>query len=194
MIKQTEEKIIEGFRIIKDGWTYVLVNGGMGGFLNPPGDLEHIAHIAMSRYGVPGPNSDTISLRGVFADWASYIPQEVKDAVAKLLSENPGDCKDEAWIRSIYNYFQNGYSKDGVNRNVNDRENVYFVNPVKHPIVAISLASEAAEKSLAYLFIREFDPEHTPRKELLFRNWYELPAIDGEMWAKRPQPKQTEGE
>jgi hypothetical protein len=174
-----------------DGRYYLIVGGGQGGFLNPPGDVEHDWHLSESEYGRHGPNSDSMSLR--YALKADYIPEDVKQYVREFIETHKrADVKNEAWIRSVYNYFQNAYSKDGVNRDLSDRENIYFVNPVKHPIVAVSLASEAAEKSLAYLFIREFDPEHMPRKELLLRNWDELPAIDGEMWAKRPQPKQTE--
>lgn len=191
MKETTEAKSIEAFCITKDGWTYVLVNGGQGGFLNPPGDLEHRLHIAMSRTGVIGSNSDTMSLRAVFADWASYIPQEVKDAVKKLLDENPGDVKDEVWIRSVYNYFQNGYTKNPAIRNVNDRENVYFTSRSQEPLFYITHAQENKEKHLGYLYIKQWDADHTPRMDLILRNWQETPAIDGEMWAQRP--KKTEG-
>lgn len=185
-------KEIESFRITKDGWTYVLVNGGQGGFLNPPGDLEHIAHVAMSRTGVIGPNSDRISLRGCLEEWATYIPEEVKNAVRKLLSENPGDCKDEMWIRSVYNYFQSMYTKDANRRNVNDTENTYSYSAREYPLLVVSHAQENATRHLGYLYIKKFDPDATPRMDLILRNWKETPPYKGEPWAPKPK-KQTEG-
>lgn len=188
MQNKGEQKIIEGFRITADGYTYTLINEGQGGFLNPPGDLEHFMCVASSRSGVIGPNSDRISLRGCFADWATYIPQEVKDAVKQRLDANPGDCKDEFWIRGVYNYFRSMYTKDAAIRNVNDRENVYSYIAHDYPLLVEAHARENAERHLGYLFVKQFDPEATPRMDLILRNWKETPPYKGEPWA--PQPKQ----
>lgn len=181
-------KKIDGFRIQVDKWLYVLVNGGQGGFLNPPGDMEHIAHIAMSQYGAIGPNSDTISLRGALESWATYIPQEVKDAVTKLLNENPGNPKDEAWIRTVYNYFHDCYSLDGIDRDASKCE---VINEAKQPLLYASLSFENRARHLGYLYVKQFDPEHYPRMSLILRDWEKVPSIDGEQWARRPK-KQVE--
>jgi hypothetical protein len=169
--------------------TYVLVNEGCGSFLNPPGDAEHSYSVYEYRQGYKEAQGIS-SLRGALTD--TDVPEELKEQIRELMKANPPDVKNEAWIRSVYNYFRGGYTKDASIRNVNDRENVYFVSEYNEPIVAISHAVENAHLSLGYLYIKEWDSTHEVRRELLLRNWKEVPAIPGEAWAQRPK-KELEG-
>lgn len=137
--------------ICKDGSSnYYLVNDGAGGFLNPPNDAEHSFSIQEFR---GGDKMRICSLR--YASEDNYLPRQVKAAAVRCIKAHKGNVNDENWIASVYNYFRNCYSPDGINRSLSDC------------IVATELSKYPPEWHLAYLFIKQFDPEHTPRLDLI---------------------------
>jgi len=136
--------------VAEDGSWWYLENDGMGGFLNPPEHAEH-------SYSIMG-NGCYMSLSSAIKE--SWIPKSVKSLAQKLLAEHPGVITDE-WIVSVYKYFRHCYSKNGENRNVSD-----CVTYGKFWDNAEQEKDENPERHLGYLFVKQFDPTHTPRTDL----------------------------
>lgn len=134
-------------------------NSGMGSFLNPPGHAEHDYSVVEKR--VYGPKRDNeigcYSLNYVLE--CNYIPENVKQEARQLLAENPGQFTTK-WEHTIYNYFRNCYSPDGIDRNVS---NLADKGPPNH--------------HLAVLHIQHFFPSHQPNLQLIessgeLGNWH----------------------
>lgn len=157
---------------------FKLINEGTGGFLNPPGDAEHTFCLASSYRRAIGPNSDRMSLRCALE--TEWVPNNVKEDVRNLLAAHPGDVKSEKWQRDIYNYFTNCYSPDDIDRSTSKCE------VINEPLLQLMMTPE---KHLGYLFIKKFDPDHTPRLDLINRDWNKTPKIEGERWARSPKQK-----
>lgn len=126
---------------------YYLVNDGAGGFLNPPGQAEHNYSVQEYRGG------HAVGFMSLsYAAESDYLPSKVKLVARRKLESAQGNPTDEAWIQSVYNYFRNCYSPDGINHNAGD---------------CLIGKDYPAENHLAYLFIKQYDPEHTPRLDLI---------------------------
>lgn len=145
--------------IVKQGASnYYLVDNGMGGAFNPPQDAEHNYSIAEFRGGheVGG-----YSLSGAID--SQWMPQQVKFVAARTLKQHKGIITED-WIQSVYKYFAHCYSKDGQDRNVSNSVTFgKFWNNAEQE------KDYPAEYHLAYLFVKKFDPTHTPRLDLMGR-------------------------
>ena len=137
---------------------YYTESDGAGGFLNPPGDAEHNYSITGYR---GGHLVESVSLR--YALENEYYPRQVKHMARYTLKCNQGTLTDE-WVKDVYKYFAHCYSKDGINRNVNDclTFGKFWNNAEKE-------SEQPAEYHLAYLFIKSFFPEYPVRRDLMGR-------------------------
>lgn len=152
----TETKIIG---LPGDG-RWVLVNSGMGGFLNPPGDAEHSWSVAEYRGSRSSNYESMMSLRGALdCDW---VPSEVQCVARQKIAEASPQCTEE-WLQSVYRHFRNCYSPDGENRNAGDCI-VYTMNP-RHAHETNN--AQPYERSLAVLFVQKFFPDHEARMDLI---------------------------
>lgn len=129
---------------------FIIVNSGMGGFLNPPNHAEH--SYGVEEY-VNGRSSGSMSLTSALED--VYVSDEVKEEARRLLKENAGEFTEE-WEHSCYNYFRNCYSPDGANRKASD--------------CIISKECINPEYHLAYLHIKSFFPDYKPNEFLINNN------------------------
>lgn len=120
-----------------------IVNSGMGGFLNPPGDAEH--NWRVETFGRDGEGGE--SLR--FALKSDYTPDAIKQQIVTLLAANPPQLTEE-WVRQCYTYFRNCYSPDGIELRVDK-----------------CLREGPPEYHKAYLHIKQFFPDYQPRLDLL---------------------------
>jgi hypothetical protein len=147
--------------ICKDGASnYYLVNEGMGGFLNPPNHPEHTYSIQEFR---GGHEVGSYSLTSAARD--EYLPALVRGTAKGALKRWQAGEIDIEWMASVYNYFRHCYSRDGINRNVNDKnatvtygkfwdnaEQEQYENPAHH---------------LGYLYVKQYYPEHQPNIEFI---------------------------
>lgn len=142
------------FVCTENGESFYLVGEGMGGFLNPPGDVEH-------EYGfisyIRNREQSSFSIRHA-AQENNHLPTPVRELASKLLDENKKLLQslpvDELWVRSVYNYFRHCYSPDGVERSVS----VCKIDPKNN---------QPPEYHLAYLFIKELYPHYPVRVDLI---------------------------
>lgn len=138
---------------------WYLRNSGMGGLLDPPGRATHFWSI---EYRGKFIGHGCCALEGMLKqEDRNWVPMEVRLMCKDLLRRFPGDAQDESWIRECYNYFRGCYSPDGENRNVSD-----CVIP-KTPIEQITARSDWGHRHLAYLHIRQYDPTHQLREDLI---------------------------
>lgn len=131
---------------------YEIVRDGIGGFLNPPNDAEHtFSLVAKDKLGR---EVASYSLRAALE--ANEVPEDMKNHIRALLDE----CKPvftEEWEHSVYNYYRNCYSPDGINRNASD----CIIDPTNR---------RPREHHLAYLFIKQFFPDYQPNDYLILNN------------------------
>jgi hypothetical protein len=106
---------------------------------------------------------------------APDAPEHIKNRARDLLAAHPGEPSEE-WVQSVYAYFRNCYSPDGVDRNVSR----CLILKGERPPVDLSKAYAPA-RHLAYLFVRQFVPDHRPRVDLI-----EAPPEWGE--PRKPTP------
>jgi len=121
-----------------------IVNSGMGGLLNPPGDAEH--NWSIQTFGRHG-NGDEYSLR--YALKSDYIPEHIKQQIRDLFAANPPQLTEE-WVRDCYKYFKNCYSPDG-----------------KQRLISKLVREGPPEYHAAHLHIVQFFPDYQPRLDLL---------------------------
>ena len=134
---------------------YVIVNEGMGGFLNPPGHAEHA--YSVREYNVHGPEREqsSISLSYAAQHAIEWGHPGIARAAASKLAEQPGTFTPE-WDRECYAYFANCYAPDGVTRDVGKCEIRSGQTPALNP-----------EWHLAYLHVRSFFPDARPNIALI---------------------------
>ena len=127
-----------------------IVNEGMGGFLNPPGDAEYNWSVRSVRSG----RDNYSSLRYALTE-PYYV--SIKADIERKLVENPPQFTTD-WEQQVYAYFRNCYSPDGTERNVSvcvitsPWYNCPRFNPRFH---------------LAYLHIKKFFPDYEPNLDLI---------------------------
>jgi len=111
------------FRIVRTGQ-------GMGGFLCPPGHPNHVYEVRgyWPRNGRAvnvgtrnrGNGADSYgSLDSVLGSERGMYPDAVVAQAQRIMDRAELTCSED-WVRSVYGYFRNSYSPDGVNRNVSD--------------------------------------------------------------------------
>jgi hypothetical protein len=83
----------------------------------------------------------------------SWVPEPIRARAAKLLAE-PLPAPSELWVRSVYGYFRNMWSPDGVERNASK---LVVGRPDGVPV----------EWHAAVMHIRQFFPDHEPRTDLI---------------------------
>lgn len=131
---------------IGDEIIYVTTGGdaGQGSFLDPPNYPTHKFGIS-SRFR----SQDIVS----FSKEEPQFKEQLKPYLKfdKLPENHP---EVQKWIKQHYSYFKNSYSKNGINRNVND--------------AIINEKDELPNNHhLAFLAVRKFYPNHKPRKDLI---------------------------
>jgi hypothetical protein len=137
--------------------TYIIDSThGAGGFLNPPQHAEHNYSIIGKERG-----REVESMSLSYAVTAEYVPAHIRQRAQEILEQNPGVITEE-WIISTYKYFGHTYSPDGIERNVSKA--IYYG---KFWGNADKEKDANPEHHLAYLFIKTFDPNHTPRLDLM---------------------------
>jgi hypothetical protein len=162
-INQTTKRRIKAMKkfICKSGSSnYYLVNDGMGGFLNPPSHPEHTYSIQEFR---GGHEVGSYSLSAAIE--YEWMPGAVRGTAKGVLKRWQAGEIDPAWMHSVYNYFRHSYSKDGINTNVNDRENM--VTYGKFWDNAEQEQYTDPSHHLGYMYIKKFYPEHKPNLELI---------------------------
>jgi len=100
---------------------------GMGGFLAPPGHPDHVYEVR--GYWPRGDRAVNIarrreadsygSLSGAVENDRDMYPDSVVRQAQAIMDRAELACS-EAWVRSVYGYFRNSYSPDGVDRNVSN--------------------------------------------------------------------------
>jgi hypothetical protein len=84
-----------------------------------------------------------------------WVPEPVKARARRLLEASAVECSED-WVRSVYAYFRNCYSPDGVDRNVSRCVIPKGDDPTPEPT-----------RHLAYLCVRSHFSEHEPRVDLI---------------------------
>ena len=143
----------------------VIKSGGQGGFLNPPTHPEHNWHVSSVK-------RDDFSIALSSAVKAEYIVDNVRQRAKEMLDEweqnKPALDSDivQDWIHQVLGYFRNCYSKDGIDRKVNEclinKGNPFNIGIMRH---------------LGVLYILQYYPEYEP-KGIDFMNAY---------WGKKPE-------
>jgi hypothetical protein len=154
------------------GGRWVLEHGsGMGGFLDPPGSPSHIYAVLEYRGSRSQDYETSLSVYSALKE--IWVPAPVKAACRRVIEQAKIDTKNEDWIRRVYAYFRNSYSPDGVNRNISHSVTV-APNPDGFGYVVGVFGLDGwredrppAETHLAYLFVKQWDPEHEPREDLI---------------------------
>lgn len=140
---------------------------GMGGFLSPPGDPAH-TYAFLEYRGSRSMDYET-SMSVESAATEKWVPARVRAKAKQILASAKRECTDE-WVESIYRYFRNCYSPDGVDRNVS---NCLIVKPNPNGFGYVHGESgwleslPPAEHHLAVLYIRKYFPDHEPRMDLI---------------------------
>lgn len=153
---------------------YYLVNDGMGGFLNPPNHPEHDYSIIECRGG-----HEVGSMSLSYASTCEYLPGAVRGTAKGILKRWNSQEPDPAWLDSVYNYFRHGYSIDGIRNNVNDKDNIIFYGKFWNNAEQEQNADPT--HSLAYLYVKEFYPNHAPDLDRLAHN------CNGGSWSTEPK-------
>ena len=131
---------------------FYLIKDGMGGFLNPPGDSEHDYSIREGKSDISAVGFYSLST----AASETWIPDEVRKIAQSKLDSSKRECS-EKWVQSVYNYFRNCYSPDGINRNCSD-------------CIVDNTNEQPPKYHLAFLHIKRFFSEHEPRLDLIENN------------------------
>ncbi|MDR2571812.1 MAG: hypothetical protein LBD23_16160 [Oscillospiraceae bacterium] len=148
--------------------TLKIKNNGVGGFLNPPTHPEHTMSV--------GDKNNHLSLSGAIQ--YEWVPKNIKEQAQKILDDWKKPALDSPeivdWRRHVLGYFRNCYSKDGIDRNVNNKENMFIFNSKDKPNLPI-------DHHLGVMFIREFYPEYKPNNA----------DFAGAYWGKKLEDEKT---
>ena len=141
-----------GFITRQGASNFYLRQSGMGGFLNPPGNAEHLYSISEER---GGHEVGSYSLGA--AAQSDWLPATVRMRAQRKLEQRPGESSEQ-WIQSVYNYFRGCYSPDGIDRNASKC------------IIPKGDHAMPNEWHLAVLHIRQWFPDHEVRVDLIANN------------------------
>jgi hypothetical protein len=127
-----------------------IVPGSMGSFLCPPGHpmlFHHIEH---------GKKDDPNLMVGLdyALDESNIDVSNTLRARVRKMYDDAELVNSELWQRSVYGYFKNCYSPDGVDRNVSK-------------CVIDNTDTRPPEHHLAYLTVRRYFPDAQPRVDLI---------------------------
>lgn len=125
-----------------------IVEGGMGSFLCPPGHPNHFHSIE------DGPRSNPTRCASLdYALTGGDVPDRIRETAQAAFDESVLVCS-ELWLRNVYGYFRNSYSRDGADRSV---INAVFDQTNKRP----------AAHHLAHLLVLSYFPGQAPRLDLI---------------------------
>lgn len=157
---------------------YRIIRGSSGGFLCPPGHPNYFYELRGARRGQLMRNPHTIaSVEWAASDEAAeYLPTEIVRQARRLMAEAKL-TRSELWERSVYGYFRNCYSPDGIERRA-DRALIigqaeYKDNGSRYSslnrgdIVQADDPRIIPEHHLGFLTVREYFPDATPRLDLI---------------------------
>ena len=138
----------------------IIVNEGMGGFLNPPGHPEHYYSVEFNlRRRKENRNACSLTYA---AYEASFLDDSIRKKAKKILDDwkttRPSLSTPEIqdWIHQVLGYFKNCYSPDGVTRDAS-----------KCVIISGNPFEIGVNRHLGVMFIRQFYPEYKPTKRIL---------------------------
>jgi hypothetical protein len=151
-------------------WVLIEDERGQGGFLAPPGHASHSLRVEEYRGSRSSESESSLSVDSALTE--EWVPSALKVAICKAMAQYEAQCTED-WVQSIYSYFGNCYSPDGVNRNVSDclivKANEGGFGYVTGPFGADGWLESLppAEHHLGYLYVKQYFPEHTPRTDLI---------------------------
>lgn len=131
---------------------YKIVKGsGAGGFLHPPGDPAHT-------YSIVSYSSNRRNARetGLYTldSTAEWMPQSIRDRAREIL-DHAKTTPSELWIRTVYGYFRNMWTADGV----------MWTNVVD--LASFRPEGAPADWHAATVYVRKWFPDHEPRIDLI---------------------------
>lgn len=135
------------FKKMPDGENIYIATGsdaGQGSFLDPPNYPSHSYGI-VSRYR-------SQSIDSFASEHPEYATELAPFTRFDKLPENHPEV--EKWIKYVYSYFKHSYSPDGSSRDVN---NAVIDSKNSHPL----------NHHLGYLMVKQYYPNHQPRKDLI---------------------------
>lgn len=134
----------ERHRIINDGQ-------GMGGFLCPPGhvNLRYWYEVTVRSSGRGRWPDDANEMTTIDAATAGNVPAVVRLQAQSLITSQTLVCS-EAWVGEVYGYFKNCYFPSGI------VDAGGTIDKTGTP-----------EQHGAYLTVRKYFPDHTPRLDLI---------------------------
>lgn len=138
---------------------YYMVDSGMGGFLNPPDHPEHSYSIEGCRGGHV---VEMMSLSSCLDDYYRGGVRGAVKAKLKQWEQNRPAVPPHEWVVKVYKYFRHCYSKDGINRGVDD-----CVTYGKFWDNAEQEQNENPYHHLGFMFVKSFYPVHEPDVELI---------------------------
>lgn len=143
-----------------------VVKRSSGSFLCPPG------HPMLSHGIEDGPWDNPSLIAGLdYALKNEYgdVPERIRAQVQKLYDEATW-VESELWLENVYGYFRNCYAPENGDRNVSNCIVWREPKPAKEgEAPEIVPAKPPAERSLAFLHIRQYFPDHRVRPDLLDR-------------------------
>lgn len=131
---------------------YKIVKGsGGGGFLHPPGDPAHAYSIVS--YSSNRRNARETGFYGLDST-AEWLPKHIRDRAREILDRASRE-PSELWIRSVYGYFRNMWTTDGVMwTSVAD-------------LVSSRPEDAPADWHAATVYVRKWFPDHEARTDLI---------------------------
>jgi len=137
---------------------------GCGGFLNPPTHPEHT-------HSVTGRNFFMSLSSAVDAEWLEDIVRARAKRILDAWTPLPIEHEDvQNWIYRSLGYFNNCYSKDWINRNVNTHCEI-----IKYKKGSLEFWKNMP-RHLGVMHIREYYPQYQPK----------LSDFNNAYWGKKP--------
>lgn len=156
---------------------YRIIKGSSGSFLCPPGHPNHFYEVRGARRGQIMRNPHTITSVDSAATDSEYLPTEIvrqaRDLLAKAELVNSED-----WQRHVYGYFRGSYSPDGNRGSAGDllivghkwyvdKGSQYNSLNKSDEVLTADDPRVIPEHHAAYLLIKEYFPDATPRLDLI---------------------------
>jgi hypothetical protein len=134
---------------------YRIIKGSSGSLMCPPGH-PNLAYEVRGATNSTKLYKDPHTITSVdFAAKDESLPPSIRKQAQDLLS-NAKMVRSEDWERHVYGYFHNCYSPDGERRNAGELLILKGDEPEALP-----------ERHAAYLLVKEYFPEATPRLDLI---------------------------
>lgn len=126
-------------------------DGGMGGFLCPPGHPALAYRV--ERGPVRNPQDIMSLMHAASEEAASYVPADIRRR-AKGMLDRAVLVESEGWLRHTYGYMRSMYVSESGSRDARD-------------LISDPHNTLPAERHAAVAAIREYFPDHQPRLDLI---------------------------